>query len=150
MRKPLPFTLLVGINPCHLHDVRKMTQPDDTTKTLSKHEGSICYIPFFLSVDDLVGQDQYRRNSDPARAAPSTTHVILPHISPRPHRWTTLTLHLMGGHFAPVHRASRSPLVPAAAFFEEFLDLEGAAQTCTFFRSSPPSLGFGCPLPAPF
>jgi hypothetical protein len=71
MGKPLPLTLLRLINTCHLHDVRKMTQPDDTTKTLSKHGGSLCYIPPYLSVDDLVEQDQYRSKSDPARAAPS-------------------------------------------------------------------------------
>jgi hypothetical protein len=71
MGKPLPLTLLRVINPCHLHDVRKMTQPDDTTITLSKHGDSLCYIPPCLSVDDLVEQGQYRSKSDPARAAPS-------------------------------------------------------------------------------
>jgi hypothetical protein len=71
MGKPLPLTLLGVINACHLHDPNGMSQPDDTTKTLSKHGGSLCYIPPCLSVDDLVEQDQHRRKSDPARAAPS-------------------------------------------------------------------------------
>jgi hypothetical protein len=37
MVKPLPLTLLRVINPCHLHDPNGMSQPDDTTKPLSKH-----------------------------------------------------------------------------------------------------------------
>jgi hypothetical protein len=65
-------------------------------------------------------------------------HVILPHISSRPNRWTTLTLHLVGGHFALIHRASRSPPVSAAAFVEAVLNLEVAAQTCTFSEAVPP------------
>jgi hypothetical protein len=69
MGNTLPLTLLRVIKPCHLHDVRKMTQPDDTTKTLSKHGGSLCYIPPCLSVDDLVEQDeQYLLHSEPERA----------------------------------------------------------------------------------
>jgi hypothetical protein len=35
--KPLSLTLLGVINPYHLHDPNGMSQPDDTTKTLSKH-----------------------------------------------------------------------------------------------------------------
>jgi hypothetical protein len=37
MGKPLPLTLLGVTNPCHLHDPNGMSQPDDITKTLSKH-----------------------------------------------------------------------------------------------------------------
>jgi hypothetical protein len=37
MGKPLPLTLLVVINPCHLHDPNGMSQPDEINKTLSKH-----------------------------------------------------------------------------------------------------------------
>jgi hypothetical protein len=37
MGKLLPLTLLGVINPCHLHDPKGMSQPDDITKTLSKH-----------------------------------------------------------------------------------------------------------------
>jgi hypothetical protein len=32
------------INPCHLHDPNGMSLPDDITKTLSKHGGSLCYM----------------------------------------------------------------------------------------------------------
>jgi hypothetical protein len=71
MGKPLPLTLLGVINPCHLHDVMEMTRLDDTNNTLSKHGGSLCYIPPYLSVEDLVEQDQYRSKPDHARAAPS-------------------------------------------------------------------------------
>jgi hypothetical protein len=31
------------INPCLLHDPNGMSLPDDITKTLSKHGGSLCY-----------------------------------------------------------------------------------------------------------
>jgi hypothetical protein len=41
--KPLPLTLLRVINPCHLHDPNGISLPDDITKTLSKHGGSLCY-----------------------------------------------------------------------------------------------------------
>jgi hypothetical protein len=40
---PLPLTLLGVMNPCHLQDERDMTRSDDTTNTLSKHRGSLCY-----------------------------------------------------------------------------------------------------------
>jgi hypothetical protein len=41
-----------------------MSQPDDTNKTLSKHGGSLCYIPPCLRVEDLVEQDeQFRRQA---------------------------------------------------------------------------------------
>jgi hypothetical protein len=50
MGKPLPLTLLGVNNPCHLHDVREMTQPDDTTNALSKHGGSLCYRGFHCFV----------------------------------------------------------------------------------------------------
>jgi hypothetical protein len=43
MEKPLPLTLLGVINSSHLHDPNGMSQPDDTTKTLSKHGGSLFY-----------------------------------------------------------------------------------------------------------
>jgi hypothetical protein len=43
MGKPLPLTLLGVMNPCHLHHVREMTRIDDSTDTLYKHEGSLCY-----------------------------------------------------------------------------------------------------------
>jgi hypothetical protein len=43
MGKPLPLTLLGVIKPCHLHDVWEMTRPDDTTDTICKHGGSLCY-----------------------------------------------------------------------------------------------------------
>jgi hypothetical protein len=71
MGKPIPLTLLGVINPCHLHDVTEMTRPDDTTNTLFKHGGALCYIPLYSTVDDLVEQLKYRSKSDPARAAPS-------------------------------------------------------------------------------
>jgi hypothetical protein len=68
MGKPLQLTLLRVINPCHLHDPNGMPKPDDTTKTLYKHGGSLCYIPPCLSVDDLVEQDeQFLRQSDVER-----------------------------------------------------------------------------------
>jgi hypothetical protein len=56
----ISLTLLEVINPCHLHDVRKMTQPDDTTKTLSKHGGSLCYKPYALTVALISTLDSYR------------------------------------------------------------------------------------------
>jgi hypothetical protein len=43
MGKSLPLTLLGVINRCHLHDVREMTRPDDTTDTLSTYGGLLCY-----------------------------------------------------------------------------------------------------------
>jgi hypothetical protein len=46
MGKLLPLTLIRVINPCHLHDPNGMSLPDDTTKTLSKHGGSLCYSNF--------------------------------------------------------------------------------------------------------
>jgi hypothetical protein len=71
MGKPLPLTLLRVINSCHLYDTSGMSHPDDTTKTLSKHRGSLCYIPPCLSVDDLVDRDeQVLRQSVPERATP--------------------------------------------------------------------------------
>jgi hypothetical protein len=70
MGKPLPLTLLRVISPGHLHDPNWISQPYDSTKTLSKHGGSLCYIPPCLRFDDLFEKDQYRRKSDPARAAP--------------------------------------------------------------------------------
>jgi hypothetical protein len=39
MGKPLPLTLLGVIYPCHLHDPKGMSQPDDITKTLSLSTG---------------------------------------------------------------------------------------------------------------
>jgi hypothetical protein len=64
-RKPLALKLLGVINPCYPHDPNGMSQPDDTTKNLSKHGGSLCYIPPCLSVDDLVEQEeQFLRQSE--------------------------------------------------------------------------------------
>jgi hypothetical protein len=58
--KTLPLTLLRVINPCHLHDPNGMSQPDDKTKTLSKHGGSLCYMDALLAeVSDL--RDEHRR-----------------------------------------------------------------------------------------
>jgi hypothetical protein len=65
MGKSLPLTLLGVINPCHLHDLNGMLLQDDITKNLSKHGGSLCYIPPCLSVDDLVEQgEQFRCQSE--------------------------------------------------------------------------------------
>jgi hypothetical protein len=62
MGKPLPLTLLRVINLCLLHDTNGMSLPDDITRTLSKHGGSLCYIPPCLSVDDLGQQGEHFRS----------------------------------------------------------------------------------------
>jgi hypothetical protein len=97
MGKPLPLTLLRVINPCHLHDANGMSQPDDITKTLSKHGGSLCYIPPYLRVYDLVDQDEQLRCQQEFERI-----TLLSEICPRSlhtrltHRWTALAIHLVG------------------------------------------------------
>jgi hypothetical protein len=49
MENPLPLTLLKVINPCYIHDPNGMSQPDDTTKTISKHGDSLCYTEAAIS-----------------------------------------------------------------------------------------------------
>jgi hypothetical protein len=134
------------MNPCHLHDVRERTRPDDTTDTLSKHGGSLCYIPL-LKCRRPRRSGQYRSKSA-SRVSNNiqVKHALLHRISPRHQRWPTISIHLVGGLLAVVHRASGCPPVPTAAPVKEVLDLEGAAETCTFLRRGPPSLGFGRPL----
>jgi hypothetical protein len=56
MGKPLPLTLLGVMNQCHLHDVREMTRQDDTTDTLSKHGGSLCYKEYDYEIVYVQGK----------------------------------------------------------------------------------------------